>query len=92
MPRVKLPIDWVAGTDELPEPILGAGKQHLLPKIVNSMKNLPFLFCGPPGVGKKSLIRLAAQRLNLKVECTYDLGQISGEKQASQELLQKVTS
>ena len=92
MPRVRFPPDWSAGMGELPEPIPGVGKQHLLPQIVNSMKNLPFLLCGPPGVGKKSLVQLAAQQLNLKVECTYDLGQIASECKVYQEFLQKVTS
>ena len=92
MPRVRFPPDWSAGMGELPEPIPGVGKQHLLPQIVNSMKNLPFLLCGPPGVGKKSLVQLAAQQLNLKVECTYDLGQVASECKVYQEELEKVIS
>ena len=92
MPRVRFPPDWSAGIDELPEPIPGVGKQRLLPQVVNSMKDLPFLFCGPPGIGKKSLVQLAAQQLNLKVECAYDLGQIAGESKVYPELLQRVTS
>ena len=68
---------------ELPEPVLGAGKQQLLPKIVKSLKDLPFLFCGPPGVGKKSLLQIAAKDANLKVKGAYDLSQISRWKWSS---------
>ena len=88
----RYPSDWNAGMAPLPEPIAGVGKQQLLPQIINSMKNLPFLLCGPPAVGKKSLIQLAAQKLNLKVEGTYDLGHIANEERVYQEELEKVIS
>ena len=72
--------DWSAGIIPLPEPMPGVGKQQLLLQIVNSMRNLPFLLRGPPGVGKKSLIQLAAPKLNLTIKGAYDLGHVANEK------------
>ena len=56
---------------ELPEPIPDVGKQTLLPEITNSLKDLYFLLCGPPGVGKKSLLQIAAKEAGLKAKGTY---------------------
>ena len=61
--------------------LLDVGKQQLLPELINSLKDLPFLLCGPPGCGKKSLIQIAAKEANLKVKGAYDLGHIASEKQ-----------
>ena len=74
----KILIDQIeGGFAQLPEPILGVGKQQLLLRITKSLKDLPFLLCGPPGCGKKSLIQIAAKDANLKVKGAYDLSQIS---------------
>ena len=73
-------IDRVAGGfSELPEPVCDVGKQQLLHQIANGLNNLPFLLCGPPGCGKKSLVQIAAKDANLKVKGAYDLGHISSE-------------
>lgn len=80
------------GFSELPEPILGVGKQQLLPKLTNSLKHLPFLLCGPPGCGKKSLLQIAAKDVNLKVKGVYDLGHIAGGNKVRQDDLEKVIS
>ena len=89
----KIIIDRIeGGFSELLEPISGVGKQQLLSKITNSLKDLPFLLCGPPGVGKKSLIQIAAKDANLKVKGAYDLGHISGEKKTRYPDLEKIIS
>lgn len=91
--------DWDAGFALLPEPIPDVGKQQLLPKIVDEMERLvsrpqslshPFLLCGPPGCGKKSLIQLASQKMNLKVTGAYDLAHIANSNRVSQDLLECV--
>ena len=78
------------GFAELMEPIPGVGKQTLLPKITNSLKNLPFLLCGPPGVGKKSLLQVAAKEAGLVVKGAYDLGHIANGKKVRYDDLEKV--
>ena len=77
------------GFSELPEPIPGVGKQQLLSKLTNSLKSLPFLLCGPPGCGKKSLLQIAAKDVNLKVKGAYDPGHIAGGKKVRQDDLEK---
>ena len=59
----------------VPSPTPGVGKQQLLPKLADSLKDLPFLMCGPPGTGKHNL---ATEKANLKMN-TYDLGHISND-------------
>ena len=84
-------IDGVeGGFSELPEPICGVGKLGLVPKLTESLNNLPFLVCGPPGCGKKSLLQIAAKDANLKVKGAYDLGHISSEKKTRYDDLVKV--
>ena len=78
------------GFAELMEPIPGVGKQTLLPKITNSLKNLPFLLCGPPGCGKKSLLQVAARKAGLVVKGTYDLGHIANGKKVRYDDLERV--
>ena len=60
----------------VPSPTPGVGKQQLLPKLADSLKDLPFLMCGPPGTGKHNLLKVATKKANLKMN-TYDLGHIS---------------
>ena len=62
----------------VPSPTPGVGKQQLLPKLADSLKDLPFLMCGPPGTGKHNLLKVATEKANLKMN-TYDLGHISND-------------
>jgi hypothetical protein len=92
MPKVKVirPDNMQGGFFEnLSPPTRGVGKQQLLPKLAASLRDLPFLLCGPPGCGKKSMLTIAAEDayLNLGI---YDLGQISNEERTKQHLLVRV--
>ena len=57
-------------------PLPGVGKLTLLPKLKDSLKKLPFLLCGPPGSGKKNLLKIATQESGLEMSI-YDLGHIA---------------
>jgi replication-associated recombination protein RarA len=90
MPRKITESAYSAGFEEFPVPRGDVGKSQMIPELVDAMKNMPFLLCGPPGCGKKSLIYLAALKMEIHVEGVYDLGHIANEQKVIQDQLERV--